>query len=48
MWVIEKNEHGLFMVGFYDPKGTWRTYISFNTLSQAEEKVHYLNGGDVR
>lgn len=34
-----------WMVGFYDPKGTFRNESSHGNPNNAAARVHYLNGG---
>jgi len=45
MYVIIETEHGLWTVGFYDPKGNWHPQSDHESKEEAEKKCHYLNGG---
>jgi hypothetical protein len=46
-WVIRKKNGDLFyQVGYYTPDGIWIAIIDDTPLSEAMEKVHYLNGGN--
>ena len=35
-----------YLVGFYDPEGSFYVVSSFMSPSTAEQKVHFLNGGN--
>jgi hypothetical protein len=45
MYVYIESEHGLWTVGFYDPKGNWHPDSDHDSKESAGERVHYLNGG---
>lgn len=45
MWVYIESEHGLWTVGFYDPKGDWHGDSDHTDRVEAGKRVHYLNGG---
>jgi len=35
-----------FMVGYYDPAGTWNFVGKYESRAYAERQVNYLNGGE--
>ena len=45
MYVYRKMDHGLYTVGFYDPKGTWHAESDHNMTESAAARTNYLNGG---
>lgn len=45
-WVFLNNEVGIFKVGYWYNGNTWLTFYTFNNIEDAENKVHYLNGGN--
>ena len=47
MYVYLKSEPQVYTVGFYDPSGKWQPEQDCSTKSEAAERVHYLNGGDI-
>lgn len=38
--------HGLWTVGFFDPRGEWISESDHGSAEEAAARVHYLNGGD--
>ena len=46
MWVYILSEKNQWEVGFYDPKGKWERDLAYSRLTDAAERVHYLNGGN--
>lgn len=46
MWVYIQSEPNLFTVGFYDPNGNWNSDSDWASKEEAQEQVHYLNGGN--
>jgi len=48
MYVYIKSESNLYTVGFYDPQGNWVSESDWNSRNEAAERVHYLNGGQVK
>lgn len=45
MWVYKPLDGGKWVVGFYQPDGTWMADGEFDTRDQAAARVNYLNGG---
>lgn len=45
MYIYENTGKGVFVVGFYDPKGKFITETVHAGMDEASERVHYLNGG---
>ena len=45
MWVYRHVEGVGYMVGYYEPEGTWYTDEIFPGAFQARRRVCYLNGG---
>ena len=37
-----------WVVGYYNPDGTFQRWDMFHSKWEAEEKVHYLNGGCIK
>lgn len=48
MYVYIKSEEGLWTVGFYSPDGQWHPESDYTIKESAAERVHYLNGGEVK
>ena len=46
MYVYIQSEPELWTVGFYRPDGTWEPESDHGSPEEAEERVHYLNGGN--
>lgn len=51
MWVFKLSTatgplNGLFLVGFYEPKGDFIHTEEYGTREEAANRVHFLNGGD--
>lgn len=46
MFVYRKSEQYLWTVGYYDPHGNWYPVSDHETEELAQQRVHYLNGGD--
>ena len=44
MYVYIESEHGLYTVGFYDPKGGWQSESDHDNTLDAAERVAWLNG----
>jgi hypothetical protein len=49
-WLIrktytEEGTVGAFLVGYFEPGGTWVTHQRYLLISDAESAVNYLNGG---
>lgn len=44
-YVYIKSEPNLYTVGFYSPDGEWHPDSDYETREEAQEQVHYLNGG---
>lgn len=40
------KESGCYTVGFYNPDGNWEPESDWPTRKEAEDRVHYLNGGE--
>lgn len=45
VYLRDKNEPGLWTVGFYDPAGEWHAETDYNSPEGAAARVHWLNGG---
>ena len=46
MYVYIRSEtHGIWTVGFYNPKGEWTPESDHDSAESAAERVHFLNGG---
>jgi len=43
MWVYVESEHGLWTVGFYDPKGVWHTDSDHDSKAGAAGRCFWLN-----
>lgn len=50
MWVFKLDMRGqfagLFLVGFYEPKGSFVHTEEYKEREEAANRVHFLNGGD--
>lgn len=51
MWVFKLSHEagllsGLFLVGYYKPKGDFYHAEEYKTREEAANRVHFLNGGD--
>ena len=44
MYVYIESEHGLWTVGFYDPKGEWHPDSDHQSKGEAAERTAWLNG----
>lgn len=45
MSYVYMHSQGLWVVGFYTPKGDWVPESDHTTAEQAAKRVNYLNGG---
>jgi hypothetical protein len=45
MLVYRESETGTWEIGFHDPAGDWAPQTSWDTRDDAEQHLHYLNGG---
>lgn len=41
-----ENGESLYTVGFYSPDGKWHPEGDYWDETEAQKKVHYLNGGN--
>lgn len=48
MYVYIKTESNLWTVGFYVPGGEWHSENDYHSEKEAAERVHYLNGGNIK
>lgn len=48
MYVYFKSEPNLWRVGFYTPLDRWIPESDHGSPEEAADRVHYLNGGNVR
>lgn len=46
-WVYKRTEPGLWTVGFYTPEGEWEAESDLDNKTEAAQRVHWLNGGDL-
>ena len=47
-WVYVESEKQLWTTGFYGPEGEWHSDSDHNDKEKAAERVHYLNGGEIK
>lgn len=45
MYVYQKSDYNLWIVGFYTPNGKWVSESDYECRDDAAERVHWLNGG---
>jgi hypothetical protein len=43
---IRATGEQLYVVGFYDPQGTWVPESDHESREEAAKRVHWLNGGE--
>jgi hypothetical protein len=47
-YVYVRSESEIWTVGFYDPQGNWEPEQDCSSSQEAAERVHWLNGGNMK